>query len=204
MTTAAARRASTSTRRGRPGYDRETLVRVCVEVFNRHGYGATSMGMLAEELGVSKSAIYHHVESKEAILGEALDTALDELEAMMSRVREGGGRAVDQLEGIVRGTVHVLVEQMPSVTLLLRVRGNTDMELRAMERRRRITREVEALVRRAQEEGDLRTDISGKSAPRLMLGMINSIVDWYRPEGLGTPEQLADTAVAMALGGLRT
>ena len=57
--------AAPAPRRGRPGYDRETLLAVCVEVFNRHGYDATSMGTLSTHLGISKSAIYHHVASKE-------------------------------------------------------------------------------------------------------------------------------------------
>ncbi len=60
--------AASAPRRGRPGYDRETLLAVCVEVFNRHGYDATSMGTLSSHLGISKSAIYHHVASKEEIL----------------------------------------------------------------------------------------------------------------------------------------
>lgn len=190
-------------RRGRPGYDRETLIQVCVAVFNRHGYGTTSMGMLGEELGISKSAIYHHVGSKEEILQEALDRALDALEAMMAQARAGQGRAVDHLEGLLRGSVEVLVDQMPSVTLLLRLRGNTTVEQAALERRRRITREVEDLVRRAQEDGDLRPDLPTKASTRLMMGMVNSIVEWYRPEGLGTPEQLAETVVAMVMGGVR-
>src|SRR5690625_5486639 len=63
-------------KRGRPGYDRQTLVDMCVKVFNRHGYDATSMGMLATELGISKSAIYHHVKTKEEILQSALTEAL--------------------------------------------------------------------------------------------------------------------------------
>ncbi len=99
--------------------------------------------------------------------------------------------------------MRVLVEQMPYVTLLLRLRGNSPVELKALERRRQLTRMVENLVRAAQEEGDLRTDISNKSAPRLMLGMVNSIVDWYQPERSGTMDQLSDTAVKMIFAGLR-
>src|SRR5690625_999740 len=76
-----------SARRGRPGYDRQTLVDLCVKVFNRHGYDATSMGMLATELGISKSAIYHHVKTKEEILQSALTEALDGLEAVMAEAR---------------------------------------------------------------------------------------------------------------------
>ena len=92
---------------------------------------------------------------------------------------------------------------MPYVTLLLRLRGNSEVELAALQRRRTLTRTVEELVRQAQEEGELRTDISGKSAPRLMLGMVNSIVDWYQPERSGTVDQLADTVVKMVFSGLR-
>ena len=61
--------AVTAPRRGRPGYDQATVLRRAVEVFNRQGYDATSMGDLARELGLTKSAIYHHVPSKEALLG---------------------------------------------------------------------------------------------------------------------------------------
>ncbi len=66
-------------RRGRPGYDQETVLRRAIEVFNRQGYEGTSMGDLARELGLTKSAIYHHVPSKEHLLAAALDEALDGL-----------------------------------------------------------------------------------------------------------------------------
>ena len=77
-------------KRGRPGYDRQTLVDLCVKVFNRHGYDATSMGMLATELGISKSAIYHHVKTKEEILQSALTEALGGLESVMEQAETRG------------------------------------------------------------------------------------------------------------------
>lgn len=190
-------------RRGRPGYDRETLLGVCVEVFNVHGYDATSMGTLSKHLGISKSAIYHHVESKEAILEQALARALDALEEVLASAERTEAPAVQRLEQVIRGTVRVLVEQMPYVTLLLRLRGNSEVETSALERRRAITRRVGALIEQAQAEGDLRGDLSGRSASRLLLGMINSIVDWYRPQAGQAWEELAETVVLLAFSGLR-
>ncbi|MEX5293916.1 TetR/AcrR family transcriptional regulator [Kocuria sp. CPCC 205268] len=190
-------------RRGRPGYDRETLLAVCVEVFNVHGYDATSMGTLSKHLGISKSAIYHHVESKEAILEQALGRALDALEEVLASAERTEAPAVQRLEQVIRGTVRVLVEQMPYVTLLLRLRGNSEVETSALERRRAITRRVGALIEQAQAEGDLRGDLSGRSASRLLLGMINSIVDWYRPQAGQAWEELAETVVLLAFSGLR-
>ena len=195
--------AAAAPRRGRPGYDRETLLAVCVDVFNRYGYDATSMGMLSKHLGISKSAIYHHVESKEEILGQALDRALDALEAVFAEVLASDSGPVVKLERILDGSVRVLVAQMPYVTLLLRLRGNSEVEEAALQRRRTLTRNLEDLVREAQELGELRPDISGQSAPRLMRGMVHSSVDWSQPGRSGTVDQLAATGVTMVFAGLR-
>ena len=202
-TTSTADDAAAAPRRGRPGYDRETLLAVCVDVFNRYGYDATSMGMLSKHLGISKSAIYHHVESKEEILGQALDRALDALEAVFAEVLASDSGPVVKLERILDGSVRVLVAQMPYVTLLLRLRGNSEVEEAALQRRRTLTRNLEDLVREAQELGELRTDISGKSAPRLMLGMVNSIVDWHQPGRSRPVDPPAAPVVTMVFAGLR-
>ena len=84
-------------RRGRPGYDLESLLAVAVTVFNERGYDGTSMEDLSGRLGISKSSIYHHVGSKEELLSLALDRALDGLFAVadeLSGVTELGGRTL--------------------------------------------------------------------------------------------------------------
>ena len=70
---------------GRPGHDLASVLAVAVELFNERGYDGTSMGDLAAGLGIAKSAIYHHVASKEELLSLALDRALDGLVAVTSR-----------------------------------------------------------------------------------------------------------------------
>ncbi|MFK4728995.1 TetR/AcrR family transcriptional regulator [Agromyces mediolanus] len=199
-----------SMRRGRPGYDRQGILDVAVAAFNEFGYDATSMGVLADRLGLSKSAIYHHFASKDEILEQALDTALSGLESVVAdaarpELAEGGTgeRAAERLDRVLRGAVHVLVEQLPSVTLLLRVRGNTDVERRALSRRRDFDKRVTALVAEAQREGSLRSDIDASVVSRLAFGMINSIVEWYRPGGRENADGLADDVIAIALDGLR-
>jgi AcrR family transcriptional regulator len=195
----------TTLRRGRPGYDRQGILEVAVAAFNEHGYDATSMGVLADRLNLSKSAIYHHFASKDEILEQALEEALGGLEGVLRAADAPAGRpAADRLDAVLRGAVHVLVGRLPYVTLLLRVRGNTEIERRALTRRRAFDREVTELVRRAQAEGTLRADIDAAVVARLLFGMINSIVEWYRPGGRESADRLADDVVAVALDGLRT
>ena len=199
--------SSPTPRRGRPGYDRQTLLAECVELFNRHGYEATSMGMLAAHLGISKSAIYHHVESKEAILDHAVTEALDALEACLDDVVASRADAGAQVEAAIRGTLGVLAEKQPEVTLLLRLRGNSAVEVAAVERRREITRRFGDLLEAAQAAGAVRSDVTPRNLARLALGMINSIVDWYRPDrgvpGQQGPDQMIDAVTGVVLGGLR-
>src|SRR3954451_9268527 len=114
-------------RRGRPGYDQETVLRRAIDIFNAQGYDATSIGDLSKALGLTKSAIYHHVPSKETLLSAALDEALDGLSSAIDDAAADTGSAYDRLRTAVRRSVEVLVPQLPAVTLLLRVRGNSEV-----------------------------------------------------------------------------
>ncbi|WP_205471819.1 TetR/AcrR family transcriptional regulator [Nocardioides sp. SYSU D00038] len=193
-------------RRGRPGYDQQTVLRRAVELFNTQGYDATSVGDLARHLGVSKSAIYHHVSSKESLLAAALDEALDALTAAVDRataVDDGDRRgALERLRAVVEESVTILVDQLPAVTLLLRVRGNSEVELAALARRRDLDDRLAGLVRAAVEEGSLRDDLSPDLISRLLFGTVNSVVEWYRPGGPVGAAELGRAIAALAFEGL--
>ena len=190
----------TAVRRGRPGYDVESLLAVAVEVFNERGYDGTSMEDLSRRLGIAKSAIYHHVSGKDELLRMAVDRALDGLFDVADRTRRQGGPAIDRLEFLVRGSVAVLQERLPYVTLLLRIRGNTDVERAALTRRRQFDRYVASLVREAEAAGDIRPDVDPNVTARLLFGLVNSLVEWYRP---GKRDGIADAVCAIAFDGLR-
>jgi AcrR family transcriptional regulator len=194
-------------RRGRPGYDLASLLAVAVELFNERGYDGTSMRDLAARLGIAKSAIYHHVAGKEELLRLALDRALAGLSAIADRARVLPAPAIERLEYLVRGSVEVLEAESPYVTLLLRVRGNTDVERAALDRRRTFDRFAAELVAQAVDDGDIRPDADAMITARLLFGLVNSIVEWYRPDRdhrRAAPRPLADTVCAMAFDGLRT
>ncbi|WP_036965462.1 TetR/AcrR family transcriptional regulator [Promicromonospora kroppenstedtii] len=189
-------------RAGRVAYDLDAVLSVAVQAFNERGYDATSMGALAERLGTSKSAIYYHVSGKEELLRLALERALGKLERLLDEP-DPAASALDRLERVLRGAVRVLVAELPFVTLLLRLRGNTEVEREALARRREFDHAVARLVEEAVADGALRSDVDARTATRLLFGMVNSLVEWYRPGGGLSADQLADAVVAMAFEGLR-
>ncbi|MGW8377707.1 TetR/AcrR family transcriptional regulator [Streptomyces sp. ODS28] len=193
----------------RDTYTPDSLLTVAVRVFNERGYDGTSMEHLSKAAGISKSSIYHHVRGKEELLGRAITRALDGLFATLEEPGAREGRAIARLEYVTRRTAEVLMAELPYVTLLLRVRGNTETERWAMARRREFDQRVAALLKEAAADGDLRQDVDVRLATRLLFGMINSIVEWYRParagrDGHAASEEVAEAVVRTAFAGLRT
>ena len=192
-------------RRGRPGYDRETLINKATEVFVSRGYDGTSMDTVARELGITKSAIYHHVTSKEELLHLAISRGVRALDSAVETesLRENVN-ALERLRLAVRASVVILIEYHHSVTLLLRVRGNSPLEREALEARRNIDAKVRALVEAAITEGGLRSDFTPGLITRLLFGMVNSITEWYRPSYPVDPNTIAEAVTTMAFQGLET
>lgn len=191
--------------RGRPArYTKDGLLEVVVEVFNKRGYEATSMEDLAKATGLTKSTFYHHVSGKEELLQMAVDRALDALStALDNTVGQDGRRPVEQLETALRLTTEVLLAELPYVTLLLRVRGNTAVEKAALDRRRTIDGRLAAVVKAAAAAGEIRGDIDPRLVSRLLFGMVNSITGWYRPASRTNSQvSIVNATVSVALEGL--
>ena len=194
--------APTPRRRGRPGHDLDAVLNAAVRLFNTHGYDATSMFDIAESLGITKSSVYHHINGKEQLLQMAMDRALDGLFEAADEVRALDQPALERLEQLIRRSVLVLAERFEFVTVLLRVRGNTEAEQHALARRRDFDAIVTDLVKQAQAEGGVRPDVDPATAARLLLGMVNSLTEWYRPRP-GGAEVIADNLTRIASDGLR-
>lgn len=168
-----------------------------MEEFITRGYDATSMEDLSRAAGITKSSFYHHFTGKDALLRSALERALDGLFAILDEPEAISGTPLARLRYIVRCQVTVLQDDLPYVTLLLRVRGNTESERWALERRRAFDAQIATLVREAVEAGEIRAGVEPALAARLLSGLVNSIVEWYRP---GRTELPADVVRAVFEG----
>jgi AcrR family transcriptional regulator len=194
MSEAPARRAR------RPSGGAGSLLEIAVGEFNTRGYDATSMEDLSRAAGITKSSFYHHFSGKEALLRAALERAVDGLFSALDAPDALTGSPAERLHAILRAQVRVLMAELPYVTLLLRVRGNTETERWALERRRTYDAEIAALVRDAVDAGEVRAGIDPALAARLLSGVVNSIVEWYRPGRPGTATLPEDVAAAAFTG----
>jgi AcrR family transcriptional regulator len=187
----------------RPAYDVDSLTDVAVAVFSTRGYDATRMEHIARAANVSKSSLYHHVSNKEELLGRALRRAVGALSAILDEPGAQEGRPAERIQYVIRRTIEAELRYLPEVSLLLGVRGNTEVERRALEERRRFQERVVELAVAAQAAGELGTDVDAGLFVRLALGMSNSLVDWYRPDGSWSARQIADAVIDLLLKSAR-
>lgn len=183
----------------RPAYDLDSLTNVALAVFGTRGYDATRMEHIAKAANVSKSSLYHHVANKEDLLAHALQRAIDALRGILEEPGATSGTVRERLTHILRRTVEAELRHLPEVSLLLRVRGNTETERWALAERRQYHDRLVGLVREAQQAGEVRADIDAALFVRLVLGMSNSLVDWYHPDGTWSPGEIADAIIGLVI-----
>jgi AcrR family transcriptional regulator len=172
-------------------YDIDRLTDVALAVFAERGFDGASMDDVARAAGITKAAIYHHVTGKEELLDRGLRRALEALYAVLDEPSAAKGRPVERLRYIVRRVAELAIEVLPELTVLVRVRGNSETERHAIERRRGFDAAVTALVREAQAAGEFDATLEASVVVRLIFGMCNSIVEWYRPGGRLQREDIA-------------
>lgn len=186
-----------------PDYDkrREAILDAAAQLYARRGFQGASVADLAKACSTSKSLIYHYFPSKDDILYATMAAHLDALvEAAEDATRTGS--AEEKLRALTHAFMALYVGAEDSHKVLLNELDNLPPERRieVVAKQRRIIGAVETLVRA------LRPDAGDLNFPLTMLffGMINWTHTWFRPGGAVDVETLADAAVDLMLGGLRS
>lgn len=183
-------------------YDIDSVTDVAFGIFAERGFDAASMEDVARAAGITKASIYHHVPSKEALLARGLDRALAALFGVLEEPAARAGTPRERLAAIARRVAEITMSMRAEVSVLFRVRGNSTTEREAMERRRTFDAVVTGLVREAQAAGEIRADIEAALIVRLIFGMSNSVVEWYRPGGRTPAAEIAAAVEAIAFSGI--
>ncbi len=151
--------------------------------FITRGYDATSMEDLSRAAGITKSSFYHHFSGKEALLRAALERALDGLFAILDRAARAPAPPLERLRHIVRGQVAVLVGGAAlRHAAAAGARQHRDRAVGAGAPPRRSTRTSRPWCGRPSRRESCGQDVEPALAARLLSGLVNSVVEWARPD----------------------
>ncbi len=183
--------------------NRNDILEAAALIISQKGFHATSMQDIAQAVNLQKASLYHHISSKQEILVELLDQALDMLIEQIQAVLEQSLPADRKLRMAMRVYLESMLDRPDLAAVLL-------LEHRSLEpvyRDRHIPRRdrFERLWRKLIESG-LAEDVfySSDSAltSRALLGVMNWTITWYRPDGALNPEMIAEQFADIFLSGL--
>ena len=180
---------------------RREILHAALRAFREKGYHATTLEDIAEHLGVRKTALYHYFTDKDAILFACHQESLAELDRILSGVMDSE-TAAEQLAYLIREHVRVMTDTLEGSPLAFEVTAlSPERQKSVIAGRDRYERALRRVIARGIEEGEFR-DVNPKTAAFAILGAINWIARWYRPEGALHAEELGTEFADHLVGGL--
>lgn len=181
---------------------RDEILQAALRAFRERGYHATTLEDIAGVLGLRKTALYHYFPDKEAILYACHLESLAELRRLVLEARARFGGASDQLAHIIREHVRVMTDTLQGSPLAFEVTALSPAHQREIiAGRDAYERELRETIERGIRAGELRST-NAKIAVFAILGAINWIARWYRPEGPFHARELGERFAEHLLGGL--
>ncbi len=183
---------------------KEAILESAAQVFRQKGFHGASMADIAEAVQLQKASLYHHFSSKQEILVELLNRALDILVEGMTAVLALDVPPDEKLHLAMRAYLRTLSEQGDLVSVLLLEHRSLDREYhpRHIPNRDRFEQMWRDLIQQGVDAGvfhceDIPLTVRG------LLGVMNWTITWYRPGGELSIEEIADHFANAFLNGLK-
>jgi len=181
---------------------RTKLSREAARLFAEKGYHGTSIGDLAQALGVQKGSLYAHIQGKEDLLYETMREGAAAFHSALDAIPEEL-RATEKLRLALRGHLGIVADQLDVATVFVQewryLEGERLDEI--VSERRRYEERIRAYFREGRELGELRSDLDEAAAALLFLSAANWAYTWLR-SGSDT-DALADRFYALLVDGMR-
>jgi TetR/AcrR family transcriptional regulator, cholesterol catabolism regulator len=181
---------------------REDLAHQAARLFAKKGYHGTSIGDLADSIGVQKGSLYAHIGGKEDLLYETMRGGAAAFHGALDSVPDDAPPA-EKVRLALRAHLRVVANQLDVATVFVQewkyLEGERLEEI--VSERRRYEERIRDLFREGRDLGELRADLDVNAAALVFLSAANWAYTWLAP-GAAT-DALADRFYALFLDGIR-
>ncbi|WP_444685855.1 TetR/AcrR family transcriptional regulator [Alkalicoccus luteus] len=158
---------------------REKILEASLELFTASGYEGTSLGAIADKVGIKKPSLYAHFKNKEAIFLEAVEIGEAGYHDLLKRmINEQKGTAAHILRSLLEEAVAAFEEEHLLSQFYYRFLffPPSGLEEKISSITTQGTRRLDALladiIERGQEEGELTTELTVEQILRSYLCML--------------------------------
>ena len=184
---------------------RQEILRTAARLFQQRGYDATSMNDVAAALKLSKGGLYHHFQSKDEILFEIMNHAMEITQERVLGPVRGIADPAERLRALIRLHIEVVLSPRDrEITVMLHENHPLPPTLRKRinNRKKEYIHFVEGLMAEVQRSRQAKGSVSPRAAALALLGMINWIYQWYKPEGNLQANTLVPQFTELVFGGI--
>jgi len=190
---------------------RQEILRTAARLFQQRGYDATSMNDVAAALKLSKGGLYHHFQSKDEILFEIMNHAMQITQERVLDPVRGIADAEERLRTLIRLHIEVVLSPRDrEITVMLHENHPLPPSLRKRinARKKDYVHFLEKLMADVQEKAQQKAQrhtkakVSPRAAAFALLGMINWIYQWHKPEGDLQVQNLVPQFTDLIFGGI--
>ena len=173
------------------------------QLLYQEGYEGMSLRHLAAAAGIQVGSLYNHIQGKQALLALLLNDYTSEMLQGLEPALASSSTPADRLRAFVRYHIGFHTRRLPEASICLSELRHLKGEQRrsVQELRDRYERQFGEIVDAGIAAGDFSVTDPGLAA-FAVLGMITSVIGWYKAEGQLTPEQIAEVYSDLALATL--
>lgn len=181
---------------------RRAALRVAARIFNEKGYHATSLDEIADEIGVTKTALYYYFKNKEQLLYECIKLSYDCGQTARLEAEAMDGTAFEKLRHLYKRFMENLMEERGAYTTTANMRAlPEDQQAELRERRKHLDRYSRMLLDKAIEEGSIRS-MDVRLTSNFFLGAVNWILRWHTEDDAMSPSEVSDHFLDLFMNGI--
>ena len=182
---------------------RVDILKSAAKAFRKLGYHGATVEQIAAALHMKKGNLYYYFKNKEEILFACHQYSLDRLTQLLDQVEASATPPDEKLRSLVSAFVHTILDELHGTALFLDLEALTPAHLKAViVRRDRFDRGLRRVVEEGLAIGLFAAD-DVKLITFAMMGAVNWIPRWFRPEGAATSQEIADRFADFFINGLR-
>ncbi|QMU80439.1 TetR/AcrR family transcriptional regulator [Streptacidiphilus sp. PB12-B1b] len=180
------------------------MLQQAAELFARRGVAATTVREIADEVGILSGSLYHHFDSKDAMVQEIVTSYLDDLKQRYDASCAGAATARERLALLVAVSLRV-AEDHPHATQIYQNEGALLRTLPQAERIEEVAGQIHRIwsdaVSRGVADGEFRADLDPRLFHRLLRDAVFLSGRWYRPTPQTPVDRLAEELLSVFLDG---
>jgi AcrR family transcriptional regulator len=198
----------------REGYveRRKQLIEAAAGVFQEKGYGAASLGDVANALGTDRASLYYYVSSKEELFHAVVFQAAEENVLKAEEIRDRDAPVIQKLSDIIHELMLSYEKHYPYLFVYIQEnmtafapgdeKNSSEWAKDMWTLNERYVEAVHSIVKQGVDEGLLKPLTTPRVLTYGIIGMVNWSHRWFRPEGRLSADEISRAFAEIVLNGL--